>query len=102
MDPARQRQTHYGALDVYSGQLLWQSYPRANAHYTVTFLRYLQRRRPGQRLLIFWDRVSYHRYGLMRTFLEQINDGLPPETTMRYTHVTRKDLGRIRSPLDNI
>ena len=43
MDPARQRQTHYGALDVYSGQLLWQSYPRANAHYTVTFLRYLQR-----------------------------------------------------------
>ena len=25
-----------------------------------------------------------------------------PETTMIYTHVTRKDLWRIRSPLDNI
>ena len=24
-----------------------------------------------------------------------------PETTMRYTHVTRKDIQRIRSPLDN-
>jgi len=25
-----------------------------------------------------------------------------PETTMIYTHVTQKDVGRIRSPLDNI
>ena len=25
-----------------------------------------------------------------------------PETTMIYTHVTQKDLARIRSPLDNI
>ena len=37
-----------------------QSYPKANASHTVDFIRYLQQRRPDQKLLIFWDGISYH------------------------------------------
>ena len=61
------------------GPFLMQHYPKANAQYTVDFLRYLQQRRPGQKLLIFWDGVSYHHQHTMRDFLETIQADLPPD-----------------------
>lgn len=75
----RQRQTYYGALDVVKGTFLMQSYPKANAQHTVDFIRYIQRRRPGQRLLIFWDGASYHYQQAMRDFLETIQANRPPD-----------------------
>ena len=47
---------------------LMQSHPKANAQHTVDFIRSIQRRRPGPRLLIFWDGASYHRQQTMRDF----------------------------------
>ena len=35
------------------GTFLMQPYPKANAHHTVDFIRYLQQQRPGQKVLIF-------------------------------------------------
>ncbi len=55
-----------------------QSYPKANASHTVDFIRYLQQRRPDQKLLIFWDGVSYHYQHAMRDFLKTIQANLPP------------------------
>ena len=60
LNNGHQRQTYYGALDRVKGTFLMQCYPKANAHHTVDFIRYLQQRRPSQKLLIFWDGVSYH------------------------------------------
>ena len=48
----------------------------APIHYTVTFLRYLQRLYPDQQLVIFWDGATYHRYGERIDFLQQVNQGL--------------------------
>ena len=62
---------------VYSGQFYLRPYERANGHYTVTFLRYLQRRYPDQQLVISGDGATYHRYGEMIDFLCQVNQGLP-------------------------
>ena len=70
---------NYGALDVVKGTFLMQSYPKANAQHTVDFIRYIQQRRPGQRLLIFWDGASYHRQQAMRTVLETIQADCPPD-----------------------
>ena len=78
LENGRQRPTYYGALDVVKGSFLMPSYPKANAQHTVDFLRYLQQRRPGQKLLIFWDGVSYHHQHTMRDFLETIHADLLP------------------------
>lgn len=58
---------------------LMQSYPKANAQHTVDFIRSIQRRRPGPRLLIFWDGASYHRQQTMRDFLKTIQGDRPPD-----------------------
>ena len=76
IENSRRRQTYYGAVDIYSGQFYLRPYERANGHYTVTFLRYLQRLYPDQQLVIFWDGATYHRYGERIDFLQQVNQGL--------------------------
>ena len=55
-----------------------QSYPKANSQHTVDFVRYLQQRRPGQKLLIFWDGVSYHHQQAMRDFLQALQADQAP------------------------
>ena len=37
-----------------------QAYPKANSEHTVSFLDYLQKVRPNQRIAIIWDGASYH------------------------------------------
>ena len=53
--------------------------PKANAQHTVDFIRDLQKRRPGQKLWIFWDGVSYHHQQAMRDFLQESQADLPPD-----------------------
>ena len=43
---------------------------------TVEFLKYLQKKRPGQRIAVIWDGASYHQYDKMREYLEEINNKL--------------------------
>ena len=61
------------------GTFLMQRYPKANAQHTVDFIRDLQKRRPGQKLLIFGDGVSYHHQQAMRDFLQESQADLPPD-----------------------
>jgi transposase len=75
----RERQTYYGALDVFFGQFVLRPYPKGNSENTVRFIHDLQRQLPGERLLLFWDGATYHRQGAMLDFLHQVNGGLPPE-----------------------
>jgi putative transposase len=76
---SRQRQTYYGALDVFFGQFWIKPYPTANAEFTVRFVRYLQAQLPEERLLLIWDGATYHRQGAMLDFLHRVNGGLPKE-----------------------
>ncbi len=52
-------------------------YKTADSEQTVDFVKYLLKECPGQRILLIWDRASYHRYKHMKKYLEQINEGLP-------------------------
>jgi len=72
----RERQTYYGALDVFTGEFLVQPYPAGKGVYTVEYLKWLQAQRPGQRLVLIWDGASYHKYAETRAYLETINAGL--------------------------
>ena len=60
------------------GTFLMQRYPKANSPHTGDFVRYLQQRRPGQKLLIFWDGVSYHHQQPMRDFLQALQADRAP------------------------
>jgi putative transposase len=72
----RERQTYYGIIDVYEKEFLLKPYDKGNGANTVSFVKYLQSIREGRKLLIVWDKASYHRYGEMREYLEEINGGL--------------------------
>ena len=73
----RERQTYYGAIDLVSKRMLAKAYEKGNTSCTIDYLKYLQEQFSGQRLLILWDGASYHRSGELRSFLEQVNEGLP-------------------------
>ena len=43
-----------------------------------------------------------HEDGTDLRYVQELLSDAKPETTMVYAHITRRDLKRIRSPLDNI
>ena len=47
-----ERQTYYGALDIYNGKFVIIFYSLGNGENTVLFIKYLQSLNPGKRLLI--------------------------------------------------
>jgi transposase len=72
----KNRQTYYGALDLFNQELVVEEYPRGNGEYTVDFLKKLQKRKPAQKIMIFWDGASYHRGEKIREFFGEVNQGL--------------------------
>ncbi len=73
----RNRQTYYGALDLLSKRLLLEAHASGNTTCTIAYLKFLQKQFSEERLLILWDGASYHRSKELRTFLEEVNEGLP-------------------------
>lgn len=69
----RQKQTDYGAIDYLSREVLLKAYEAGNSQNTVDYLQYLQSQSPNQRLLLLGDGASYHRSGVVRDCLTQVN-----------------------------
>lgn len=76
MTNERYKQTYFGALDYQTKEFLVKPYEKADSEKTVEFLKYLQKKRPGQRIAVIWDGASYHKYDKMREYLEEINSQL--------------------------
>lgn len=72
----KDRQTYYGALNLLEPDLVLEKYSTGNGENTVKFIEGLQRKNPGERLLIFWDGVRHHTGKNMRNFLARENEGL--------------------------
>lgn len=75
----RERQTYYGAIEPFTGEITAILSDAGNGFWTTIFVEYLRQQYPGKRLLICWDGASYHRGGEMREYLEGVNYGLAPE-----------------------
>jgi transposase len=75
----KNRQTYYGALELFDSQLYVEEYPSGNGIYTVDFLKKLIGKNPHKKIIIFWDGVSYHRGEEMQNFLAEINQNLEPK-----------------------
>lgn len=74
----RQKQTYYGALNLYTQKFLIKAYDKGNSQSTITFLQYLRSQYPQSRIALIWDGATYHRSGEVRTYLESVNQHLEP------------------------
>jgi len=72
----RQRQTFYGAVNVFSQEFHLKAFPNGDGDGTVAYLEWLRSIYPDRKLLIIWDGARYHRYGKMPDYLAEINAGL--------------------------
>lgn len=71
------RQTYYGALDYLTKEFIVKECRSGNTVNTIDFIKYLQQKRPGQKLAIFWDGARYHDSQEFRDYLSEINSDLP-------------------------
>jgi len=97
----KERQTYYGALDVFTKEFILQPYDGGNGKNTVAFVKYLQRLRADKKLLLIWDKASYHRYAEMQAYLAEINKGLQ-EKDWRVTCLLFASAAPEQNPVEDI
>jgi transposase len=83
----KNRQTYYGALNLVSPELITKEYEQGNSDCTVDFLKKLQAKNPGKKIIIFWDGAAYHRGKLMQEFLAEVNGELATEEWLITCHL---------------
>ncbi len=76
MTNARQRQTYYGALNLWTHECHLQEGAAGEGKPTVAYLQWCQSLYPGKKLLFLWDGASSHRGAEMPEFLACQNAGL--------------------------
>lgn len=79
MTNERERQTFFGAVNLLTQQFHLQAKAKADGARTVEYVKWLQEQYPEKRLWLLWDGASFHRYGEMRSYLAQQNEGLAEE-----------------------
>jgi len=75
----KERQTYYGALNLFNQQFTLLPYEQGNGENTVKFVKKLQAKNPKAKILLIWDGASYHRGEVMKSFLHEQNDGMKAE-----------------------
>lgn len=75
----RERQTYYGAVNLLTGSPFVMPAETGNSEHSVIFLKTLRRNYQGRRLLIIWDRASYHRGDLLKAYLRELNEDRPEQ-----------------------
>src|SRR5262245_37762560 len=76
MTNERQRQTYYGAVNLFTQEFHLYEASAGTGVNTVAYLQGCQTLYPDKKLLFLWDGASYHRGQEMQTFLTQKNAGL--------------------------
>jgi transposase len=64
-------------------------------------VKYLQRQCKGKKLLLIWDKASYHRYSEMRSYLEEVNKGLE-EKDWKITCLLFESAAPEQNPVEDI
>lgn len=75
----KERQTYYGALELFTQEFILIPQPTANGELTVEFVKKLIAKHPTSKILLIWDGASYHRGQVMKDFLTEQNQGVSPE-----------------------
>jgi transposase len=75
----KNRQTYYGALDLFHSELIVGESEKGDGDCTVDFVKKLIAKNPAHQIIIFWDGAAYHKGEKMRQFLTKVNSGLEPD-----------------------
>ncbi len=69
----RERQTYYGALNLFTGKAFTFPAEAGNGEQTVTFFKHLRQRFQGRRIVLVWDGAKYHCSALVKGYLTGLN-----------------------------
>ena len=72
----KQRQTYYGALNLYHHDVTLMPYEKGNEDNTIAFMKHLRTLNPGKQIILLWDGATYHTSSKVCTYLSQVNQGL--------------------------
>ncbi len=75
----KERQTYYGAVNLVSEKFHLKESPTGDGENTVGFVRWLQEKHPDKQIWLIWDGAKHHRYGKMKEYLAEQNEGLEEE-----------------------
>ncbi len=73
---AKERQTYYGALNLYNKDFVLTSCKKGDGENTVINIKKLQDLHPDKKLMMIWDGASYHRCKEVRDYLNEVNSDL--------------------------
>jgi putative transposase len=76
IENVKQRQTYYGVMNLDNQEFFLTPYERGNGENTVSFMKYLQALQPDKKIIILWDKASYHGGQEVRAYLNKVNQGL--------------------------
>jgi putative transposase len=76
IENAKQRQTYYGVMNLYNQEFFLTPCERGNGENTVSFMKYLQALQPNKKMIVLWDKASYHGGKEVRAYLNKVNQGL--------------------------
>jgi transposase len=72
----KERQTYYGALNLYNHDFVLTPRDRGDGENTVLFIKQLQAFHPDKKLIIIWDGARYHCGEEVQAYLDKVNQGL--------------------------
>jgi len=76
IENVKQRQTYYGVMNLYNQEFFLTPYERGNGENTVSFMNHLQALQPDKKIIILWDKASYHGGREVQAYLNKVNQGL--------------------------
>lgn len=76
MTNQRQKQTYYGALNVFSQEFFVKAFDQGNSESTIAFLQALLAECPQSRIALIWDGATYHRSQVVKDYLALVNQDL--------------------------
>jgi len=97
----REKQTYYGAVNLYNQQCLIQAFEQGNSDSTIAFLKYLLQQYPECRIALIWDGASYHRSLALKEYLQSVNQGLD-ESAWKITCIRFAPNDPKQNPIEDI
>ena len=72
----KKRQTYFGCINIVDGKAIVIKYPKGDGGSAVKFLKHIVSLFTGKKIILLWDKATYHRCKEVKNFLKGINKGL--------------------------